>query len=126
MEPDEINDPMAACLREVHEETGITKEHIYNLELRYIIIRRAVDTIRQNYIYFGETDTADFIDTREGTLHWVPEAELLDREFTRTFDAMLRHYLHTPDEKKRIVAGIAEKIDGTLHMTWSTVEDFEL
>ncbi|WP_461246058.1 NUDIX hydrolase [Treponema sp. R6D11] len=34
MEKDEINDPLEACLREVEEETGIKREHIYNLKLR--------------------------------------------------------------------------------------------
>jgi 8-oxo-dGTP diphosphatase len=52
METYELNDPIKTCLREIKEETGITGEHIFNLKLRYIIIRRYKETIRQNYIYF--------------------------------------------------------------------------
>ena len=125
IEQDEMNSPLSACLREVYEETGISSENIYNLELRYIIIRRAKNVIRQSYIYFGETDKCNFSDTREGALCWVPEAELLDREFTKTFDAMLRHYICTPDEKGRVVVGVAENIGDKLHMSWSVLEDFE-
>ena len=125
-EPDEINDPMAACLREIHEETGISKDHIFSLELRYIIVRRAKNAIRQNYVYFGETDVSGIIDTKEGTLHWIHEKDLLNREFTKTFEAMLKHYINMPDKQKRVVVGVAENHFGKLNMTWSVVEDFEM
>lgn len=125
IEPYELNDPRSACLREINEETGIPADHVFNLELRYIIIRRSRDIIRQNYIYFGETDIEEFTDTDEGTLHWIHQSELLDREFTQTFAAMLHHYLHTPDRKGRVVIGVAENSAGKLQMSWSAVEDFE-
>ena len=123
-EPQELNDPLAACLREVYEETGIPAERIFNLKLRYIILRRAKDTIRQSYIYFGETDVEEVIDTNEGSLHWVPEEDLLNREYTKTFAAMMRHYLHTPVEEC-VVIGVAENRGGSLYMNWSVAEDFE-
>jgi len=125
IEPSELNDPLSTCLREIFEETGIMYDHIFNLELRYIIIRRAGDVIRQNYIYFGETDISDVADTEEGTLHWVSQTELLEREFTKTYDAMLRHYINASDEKTPVVVGVTENINGKLHMSWSDVEDFE-
>jgi hypothetical protein len=50
------------------EETGITKEHIHNIKLRYITWQYK-NIIRQNYIYFGETDTKELIETEEGTLY---------------------------------------------------------
>ena len=123
-EPEELNDPLATCLREIFEETGITKENIFNLELRYIIIRRAGDTIRQSYIYFGETDVADITDTDEGTLHWIPQADLLNREFSQTFAAMLQHFTTTPDHAHRVIVGIAGNPHSAFGMTWSVVEDF--
>ena len=124
-EPYEINDPELACLREIYEETGITSEHISNLELRYIVIRRTKNTIRQSYIYFGKTDIPHAIDTDEGTLHLVDEKDLIERKFTQTFGAMLKHYINTPDEQGRVIVGIAENADGELHMSWAIVEDFE-
>jgi 8-oxo-dGTP diphosphatase len=124
LERDELNDPQTACQREVWEETGITAEHITDLTLRYIIIRRYRDTIRQTYIYFGETDADPADLTDEGKLYWIPENELLNRQFTATFTAMLEHYLAAPDPK-RVIVGIAESCNGKCHMIWGTLEDFD-
>jgi 8-oxo-dGTP diphosphatase len=124
MGKDEINDPLEACLREVEEETGIKREHVYNLNLRYIIIRQYKNIIRQNYIYFGDTDIKEFKDTEEGTLHWIEEEKLLEKEFTKTYVEMMKHYLQNKYNKK-IVVGIAGKESNKLNMNWAIVEDFE-
>ena len=123
MECAELNDPQAACLREVWEETGIAAEQIRNLSLRYVILRRQRDAIRQTYIYFGETDAKAVDKTDEGKLYWIPESDLLKRTYTATFQAMLEHYLTTPDE--RVVIGVAENDGGKCLMAWSAIEDFE-
>lgn len=112
-------------MREIEEETGIKPDNIFNLTLRYIIVRRHRDTIRINYIYFGETDVSDITDTYEGTLHWIPEKELMNRTFTKTFDAMLRHYLSNPNENK-VIVGVAGSHNNECRMSWAKVEDFEL
>jgi 8-oxo-dGTP diphosphatase len=124
LECDELNDPKAACLREIYEETGITAEQIQALTLRYIIVRRFKDVIRQTYIYFGATDAEPTIETDEGELHWVSESELLNRPYTTTFSAMLEHYLHTPDSE-HVIVGAAENNKGTCRMIWSVLEDFD-
>jgi 8-oxo-dGTP diphosphatase len=124
LETYELNDPQAACLREVQEETGITAAQIYNLTLRYVIARRYRDTIRQTYIYFGETDAEPTVTTDEGELHWIPESKLLDRAYTATFAAMLEHYLQTPDAE-HIIVGVAENNNGKCRMVWSAIEDFD-
>jgi 8-oxo-dGTP diphosphatase len=125
MEQNEINNPLDACLREIWEETGIKKENIVNMELRYIIIRRLKNIIRQNYIYFGETNTNKFIDTDEGKLYWIKEEDLLDREYTQTYAAMMEHYIKNKEKQEKIIVGIAGNINGKLKMKWSMVEDFE-
>jgi 8-oxo-dGTP diphosphatase len=125
METYELNDPMETCLREIKEETGIAKENIYNLKLRYIIIRRYKNIIRQNYIYFGETDKNDLINTDEGTLHWIFEKELLEKEYTKTYAEMMKHYIKTPDPKEQIIVGIARMEMNKLKMNWAIIEDFE-
>jgi len=124
LEPAELNDPLAACLREIEEETGIPAARIRGLTLRYLIVRRWRDTLRLTYIYFGETDAQPSVTTPEGTLHWVPESELLNRPYTATFAAMLEHYLRTPDPM-RVIVGAAENDNGKCRMTWSALEDFE-
>lgn len=37
----EINNPKKACFREIEEETGLKKESIKNLKLRYIMFRNS-------------------------------------------------------------------------------------
>ena len=125
METNELNDPMKTCLREIKEETEIANGNIYNLKLRYIIIRQYKNIVRQNYIYFGETDTTELLETDEGSLHWINENELLEKEYTKTYTEMMWHFIKTPDPKERIVVGIAGKNSGKLKMNWSILEDFE-
>ena len=126
MDDKELNYPIETCLREITEETGITNEHIFNLNLKYIIIRQYRNTIRQNYIYFGETDISEFKNTEEGTLHWIKEEELLTLEYTKTYTEMLKHYLKNKNMLDgKIVIGVAGKYIYQLKMNWSIVEDFE-
>ncbi|WP_461247945.1 hypothetical protein, partial [Treponema sp. R6D11] len=88
------------------------------------IIRQYKNTIRQNYIYFGETDIREFTDTEEGTLHWTEEEKLIEKEFTKTYYEMLKHYLQNKYNDK-IVVGIAGKKANKLDMNWAILEDFE-
>ena len=124
MEREELNDPYSACLREICEETGIPALAISDLRLRYVILRRSGDTIRQSYCYFGKTTAEATLATDEGELHWIPEAELLQRSFSQTFSAMLHHFVHTPDEQ-RIIVGVAQNLEGRCQMTWGALEDFD-
>jgi 8-oxo-dGTP diphosphatase len=124
MEPGELNNPAAACIREIEEETGIAPSDINNLELLYIIIRRFKDEIRQSYIYFGNTSKTEVIQTGEGELFWIPENALLDREFSATFTAMLEHYIKRDMGDRAVYAGVAGNNNGALKMTWARCEDF--
>ena len=124
MEKDELNNPLEACFREIEEETGIKKEEVFNIKLRYLIIRQYKNIIRQSYIYFGETKVEKFIDTEEGTLHWINEEDLLSKEYTKTYTEMVKHYLKNKLCEK-IFAGIAGKESNGLKMNWSIVEDFD-
>ena len=124
MEHHEMNNPFEACIREIGEETGINKENIYDLKLRYIIIRRYKNIIRQNYIYFGKTDKTEIADTEEGKLYWIEEDDLLKKEFTKTFTEMMKHYLENKFCGK-IYVGAAGKESNNLKMNWSLLEDFE-
>jgi len=124
MEKDEINNPLETCLREIEEETGIKRGNIYNLNLRYIIVRQYKNIIRQNYIYFRDTDKKEFKDTEEGTLHWIEEEKLLDKEYTKTYMEMMKHCLQNKYNEK-IIVGIAGKESNGLKMNWAILEDFE-
>ena len=124
LEQAELNDPRAACLREIAEETGIPSGRVFDLKLRYVIVRLHRDTLRQTYVYFGRTDMVPTVATDEGELHWIPEAALLDRAYTQTFAQMLRHSVETPDA--RVMVGVAARENGACRMHWTPVEDFEV
>jgi 8-oxo-dGTP diphosphatase len=113
------------CLREIWEETGIQKENIFDLELRYIIIRRLKNIVRQNYIYFGETSAGKFVGTDKGKLYWIEEDELLDKGYTQAYTAMMQHYINNKDKQEKIFVGIAGKTNGKLRINRSMVGDFE-
>jgi len=125
VEPQELNDPLSACYREIEEESGIVKSQIETLDLQYIITRRSKDEIRQNYIYFGETSQTDVKQTDEGVLFWISENDLLNREYTKTFAAMLEHYKKRSCNDRAVYVGVAENDNGNLRMSWSCCEDFE-
>ena len=126
MEQHELNNPYEACCREIEEETGITGDDIKSLELLYIIVRmKNADEIYHTYVYFGETMKTETIQTDEGTLHWIPEGELLDREYTKTFAAMLRHYTARRPNDRRVYVGAAGNDSGKLAMNWTLLEDFD-
>jgi 8-oxo-dGTP diphosphatase len=61
LEPNELNHPKHACLREIHEESGIQESEITELKLRYILLRIKESEIRQQYVYFGSTTKIDLI-----------------------------------------------------------------
>jgi 8-oxo-dGTP diphosphatase len=125
MEPREINDPLSACYREIEEESGITCDEIGSLDLLYIITRRFKDEIRQSYIYFGETARTDVFQTDEGELVWVCEYELINREYTQTFAAMLRHYINRDENDRAVYVGVAGDNNGGLAMVWAKCEDWD-
>ena len=125
IEATEINDPYSACLREINEETGIHASEIQNLALRYILLRRQENVIRVSYIYFGSSETEQFFDTDEGTLHWIPKDTLRSKKFTSTYKEMLKHYFSAASDDTNIFVGTAENANGKLSMCWSKIQDFE-
>jgi len=125
IEENELDDPFEACIREIKEEAGIDRKDIANLKLRYIILRKHKNIIRQSFVYFGETNVKELVQTDEGILHWVPKNELLNKEYTKTFMEMMKHYVNTPDLEENIIVGIAGKHENGLKMHWSKLEDFE-
>ncbi|GAA3408302.1 NUDIX domain-containing protein [Paenibacillus hodogayensis] len=97
LEPDELSRPRHACLREIQEETGFGPDDIADLKLRYILLRNKEGELRQQFIYSGRALRRDFVDTDEGDLHWVPVAEVLDRDrdIPYIYRKTLEHYFRT-------------------------------
>lgn len=125
LEPDEVNDPQSACLREVFEETGIYREHLSQLGLRYVILRRSADEIRVQYIFFANSDTREVITTDEGELHWISESDLLCRDLSVTTRASLDHFLQHGRNTKEVYVGTVSAEGGKPITHWNAVEDWE-
>ncbi|WJH32553.1 NUDIX hydrolase [Paenibacillus sp. CC-CFT747] len=95
LEPQELNDPETACLREIHEETGLLPHEIRNFKMQYILIRLKDNEIRQQFFYIGETVRRNVSETGEGELHWIPRKHVLqeDRHIPFVYRSLLEHYL---------------------------------
>jgi 8-oxo-dGTP diphosphatase len=123
MEPEEINDPRTACLREIHEETGLGESEVLDLRLRYILIRINQMEVRQQFVYSGHTTRRDILQTDEGVLHWIPREEVLQRDIPFIFHCLLEHYLQNGPATHIWVgtAGFTAAAKPTVH--WTALTD---
>jgi len=119
MEPEEINDPYKACLREIEEETGLKETELLHMKLQYILIRLNQQEIRQQFIYTAETTRRNIVQTNEGILHWIPRDQVLNREIPFIFHTLLAHYFdHGPSGHIWVgTAGYQEDAVPTVHWT---------
>ena len=92
LEPQELNNPRTACLREVWEETGIEHDEIHDLRMQYVLLRLNGQEIRQQFFYVGATDVNPRIVTSEGELHWIHRDQVLERPLPFIFRSLLEHY----------------------------------
>ena len=126
IEPYELNDPKATCLREVYEESGILEKAFDKLDLKYIIMRRDKDEIRVHHIFIGITNTRNYIDkTDEGKLNWINENELLDKTMTFTVRSALKHYMEIGHNSNEIIVGTVSATDNNPHMNWNSLDAWE-
>ena len=93
-EPEELNDARACVLREMQEELGLTPDDIFELELRYVTLRRCNGEIRQNYYFFAKLrDDADVnMHSNEGISRWFDLSELNSLEMPFTSRYVIDHY----------------------------------
>ncbi|MCS7458711.1 NUDIX hydrolase [Paenibacillus doosanensis] len=119
MEPEEINDPLDACLREIYEETGLQPSELTEMKLQYILIRQNRQEIRQQFIYTAQSARRDVLQTDEGILYWIPREQVLQREIPFIFHTLLEHYFsHGPAPHIWIgTAGISASASPTVHWT---------
>jgi 8-oxo-dGTP diphosphatase len=93
VEEGEASEPERACLREIAEETGIPADKIADFKLRYIHAAPRNAYITIHYIFFGETDVTDLIETDEGETYWIPKNEAPGKGFTQPMRLIIEHYL---------------------------------
>ena len=125
-EPSEINNPKAACIREIYEETGIEEKNLEKLELRYIILRRDKAEITLIYYFIGLACTRYYEDkTQEGKLYWISESELMDRPMSFEVRKMLEHYRETGYRNCDINVGTVSTAENEPTMNWNTLKVWE-
>ena len=116
IEQGELNNPLAACYREIEEETGITGDSIINLRLRYISVRNTEDEIRVVYYFFGNTTEEIILQPcDEGTLHWVDIRDIPTKPMTFSVEEITRHWLANPDSDSVYVCCVNKDNN---HSTW--------
>ena len=122
VEPSEMNNPHAACLREIFEETGIPASEIEDLQEKYIVMRRGGDEIVVNHFFFGRVKTRQVTESDEGHLYWVPAGEVLDHSFFDAIRLTLVRHFEDGDRSEDVMVGI---VDGEPEATirWSPLHD---
>lgn len=121
VEPQEINDPHAACLREIREETGLTEVDVTDLALRYIVLRRCQDEIRLNYAYFGESAKRKLADCDEGELHWLHRDMVQNLPMSALNRLIIRRYLEKGIENDVMVG----TLNGSDAIEWMKLSAWE-
>jgi len=125
LEADEINDPQAACLREIREETGLTDRHLVDLSLRYIVHRRRDNEIRTQYMYFGFANEERVGTTEEGELCWVQFDRVPGLDVSATTRFTLEHYTVLGTQTDCVYVGTVDAHDGKPVISWAVLRDWE-
>ncbi|MFB9327152.1 NUDIX domain-containing protein [Paenibacillus aurantiacus] len=123
MEEGELNDPYAACLREIEEETGLLEQDIANLRLKYILLRLKENEIRQQFIYVGEVLRTDVIASEEGELEWHELDTAMRLHSSAIHHALLRHYRDDPDPDQVYTGTMTVGEDGSPRVQWHLLRD---
>jgi len=85
------------CLREIYEETGLTKADIHILKLKYIVIRKVGDEIRMHHHHFAEIKTQIPPPIcEEGEFFWIEKEEMLGLPMSTSLKESLKHWASNP------------------------------
>ncbi|WP_080846508.1 NUDIX domain-containing protein [Cytobacillus gottheilii] len=127
IEGHEINEPQEACLREIEEETGLKREFIENLKLRYIVHRiKENQEIRLQYVFFGNVSKINtLIESDEGSLAWVGYNDILRKNVSATTIEIVKHYKEIGKSTENVYVGSMRSLKGNPTITWGLLEDWE-
>lgn len=113
----ELNNPKACVLRELKEELGLLEEHLKDMRLRYVTLRRTNGEIRQNYYFFAELNDAvdaeleKMLSSNEGRLKWFDKSEVKSLEMPVTAKYVIEHYLDVGSKDDKLYSVITT-LDG--------------
>jgi 8-oxo-dGTP diphosphatase len=128
IEGDEIKEPQKACLREIEEETGLLRDYIHNLGLRYIVHRvRGNQEIRIQYVFFGNVSKkSTLIESDEGSLKWIDYKAIVNSNVSATTKEIVKHYEDLGVSTEKVYVGSMKSLKGKPVITWGLLEDWEL
>ncbi len=106
---DEGEDPLAAAIREVQEETGVTIS-ADDLKLKVVAMHHHLDR-KEMYVAFAFVAIIPHkvnvqADTEEGTSHWVKRSEMLVKE--NVFAPIKYYFDHVLNDKPGIIYNMSE------------------
>lgn len=123
IEPEELNYPKQACIREIYEESGFEESDLENLDLKYILIRIKEDEIRQQFVYFGKSKRTNHINSDEGELHWIEKGAINNCRLSKIVSFMLEHYFENPNLNHVMIGTITLDHDDEPQIQWSELKD---
>jgi len=121
----EHRQPEVACYREIFEETGISKDDLEDLNLRYIVMRLKKNEIRVQYVFYAKTRKDKLANCEEGDLYWIKNNEIESLHTTFTTSAILKENKKENMEKNIIKVGVVEVNDNVPEMKWSNIKDWD-
>jgi 8-oxo-dGTP diphosphatase len=128
IEGKEINEPQNACFREIEEETGLKKDCIQNLKLRYVVLRiKDNQEIRIQYVFNGKvSEKTALVESDEGSLLWIGFNDILKHNVSATTKEIVEHYGEIGKYNEEVYVGSMKSIQGKPDITWGHLEDWEL
>lgn len=128
IESNGINEPDKACFREIEEETGLKRDSIENLSLKYIVFRiKENQEIRIQYVFFGNvSNSSNLIESEEGSLSWVGNQDILNQNVSATTKEIIKHYNEIGKSTDKVYVGSMKSLKGQPEVTWGLLEDWEL
>jgi 8-oxo-dGTP diphosphatase len=106
---DESEDPLAAAIREVKEETGLTVSPD-DIKLRVVAMHHHLDR-KEMYVAFAFAVTVtervmSKEQTEEGSAHWVKKSEMMGKE--NVFEPVRYYFDHVLKERPGIIYNMSE------------------
>ncbi|CAM3636883.1 NUDIX domain-containing protein [Marinicrinis lubricantis] len=124
LEPNELNDPRGACIREIYEESGLEESDLIDFRLRYVLLRQKEDEIRIQYVFFGRTRRFEVVASDEGNLYWMNKTQVQQLNLSTIIRGMLEHHMEHEHEERVMVGTIRKHPDGEKpRIQWSLMDD---
>lgn len=94
IEPEELSDPIKACIRVIEQETGLAESDIIDLQLKYIVHTAEENEIKIRYVYSGTTQKSQLVQSEKSELIWIKQRDCRDLKVKYITEIILGHCLN--------------------------------